>query len=88
MSICARRAAQTSLRPFPIHRLHPKSVYFKRYTARHAQPLNFTMYPQHTIPTHISKVLPLGPEILEAVWRTIWVIRSIKYMCGLASFRS
>lgn len=30
----------------------------------------------------------LGPEILEAVLLIIWVIRSIKFICGLANFRS
>ena len=58
MSIWTQRAAQTSLisllRQVPHRPLHPKS------TRRYVQPLNFAMYPHHTTPTHISKVLVFG----------------------------
>jgi hypothetical protein len=65
MSIWARRTAQTCLntflRPFPNHPYHLQSVYSTRhFTARHVQPLKFAMYPHHTTPTHISKVLIFG----------------------------
>ena len=59
MSILSRRGTQASLNTLlhPVSRHHPST---RRYHARQVQPLNFTMYPHHTTPTHISKVLVFG----------------------------